>query len=113
VGDEFHLQMLTCKAADKNNPESCTDIATLKPTQHDTTSYQPAIYIDIYLRMKVSDGKCQFAYSLDNKRYHDVGALFTMREGKWIGAKMGLLAESKNRKATKGWLDVDWFRVTK
>jgi hypothetical protein len=36
-----------------------------------------------------------------------------MREGKWIGAKMGLLAESKNRKATKGWLDVDWFRVTK
>jgi beta-xylosidase len=113
VGDEFHLQMLTCKAADKNNPESCTDIATLKPTQRDTTSYQPAIYIDIYLRMKVSDGKCQFAYSLDNKRYHDVGALFTMREGKWIGAKMGLLAESKNRKATKGWLDVDWFRVTK
>ena len=63
--------------------------------------------------MRVSEGKCQFAYSLDGKRYKKVGDLFAMRQGKWIGAKMGLISERKNIKGNRGWLDVDWFRITK
>jgi hypothetical protein len=36
-----------------------------------------------------------------------------MREGKWIGAKVGLVATEDNVKSDCGLLDVDWFRVTK
>lgn len=78
----------------------------------DTIPYSPAIYLDIYLQMKVKAGKCQFAYSLDGKRYKDAGDLFTLRQGKWIGAKMGFVSERKNTLGNRGWIDADWFRVT-
>ena len=41
------------------------------------------------------------------------GDLFTMRQGKWIGAKMGFVSERKNTKGNRGWIDAVWFRVTK
>ena len=112
VGKEFVLQRLTCKAADKNKPETAVDIATLKPTAEDAIDYKPAIHIDIYLRMKVNDGKCRFAYSLDGKKYHDAGDEFTMREGKWIGAKMGFVSFEPEGNTDRGWVEADWFRVT-
>ena len=113
VGDEFLLQRATCLKADKGKPETVETIATLKPTSVDKIDYQPAIHEDIYLRMKVSGGRCNFYYSLDGKRYTKAGDEFTMREGKWIGAKIGLVAAEPAGKANRGCLDADWFRVTK
>ena len=51
VGDEFQLQQITCKSADKGKPETVNVIATLKPTEVDTIDYQPGIHEDIYLRI--------------------------------------------------------------
>lgn len=113
VGDKFQLQRITCKDADKGRAEAVEVIATLAPTEVDTVDYQPGIHEDIYLRMKVDDGKCSFAYSLDGKKYKDAGAVFAMREGKWIGAKMGFVSSEPAGKTNRGWLDADWFRVTK
>ena len=113
MSDQFLLQQLNCKNADKGGLETEKTLATLKPTDKDTGPYAPAIYLDIYLQMKVKDGKCQFAYSTDGKHYKDAGDLFTMRQGKWIGAKMGFVSERKNTKGNRGWIDADWFRVTK
>ena len=113
VGDGFQLQRLTCKSADKGKPETVDVIATLKPTEVDTIDYQPGTHEDIYLRMKVADGKCRFSYSLDGKKYKEAGAEFAMREGKWIGAKIGFVAAEPAGKANRGWIDADWFRVTK
>lgn len=113
VGDEFQLQRITCKDADKGRAETVDVIATLKPTAVDTIDYQPGIHEDIYLRMMVDNGKCRFAYSLDGKKYKNAGVEFAMREGKWIGAKMGFVAAEPAGKANRGWLDADWFRVTK
>lgn len=113
VGDEFLLQRATCLKADKGKPETVETIATFKPTSVDKIDYQPAIHEDIYLRMKVSGGRCNFYYSLDGKRYTKAGDEFTMREGKWIGAKIGLVAAEPAGKANRGCLDADWFRVTK
>lgn len=113
TGGSFVLQQLSCNDADTNGMETATDLATLKPTEADTIPYSPALHIDIYMRMKVKEGKCRFAYSLDGKRFKDTGNEFTMREGKWIGAKMGFVAECKDRKSNRGWIDADWFRVTK
>ena len=113
VGDEFQLQRVTCKSADKGKAETVEVIATLKPTSVDTIDYQPGIHEDIYLRMKVDAGKCEFYYSLDGKKYKSAGAEFNMREGKWIGAKIGFVAAEPAGKANRGWIDADWFRVTK
>lgn len=113
VGEEFQLQQVTCKNADKGKEEVTNVIVTLKPTSVDKIDYQPAIHEDIYLQMKVEDGICRFAYSLNGKKFKDVGEDFKMREGKWIGAKMGFVAAEPAGKANRGWLDADWFHVTK
>ena len=112
-GDAFLLQRHTCKGADAGQTEIQQTFATLMPTDRDTIPYSPAIYLDLYLRLTVKDGQCRFAYSMDGKHYKDAGDVFAMREGKWIGAKFGFVAECSNRKGNRGWLDVDWIRITK
>jgi len=113
VGEEFQLQQVTCHGADKGKSEDVKVLATLKPTAKDNIDYQPAIHEDIYLRMIVKDGKCRFAYSKNGKKYETVGDEFKMREGKWIGAKIGFVAVEPAGKTNRGWIDADWFRVTK
>ena len=112
-GDTFLLQRHTCMGADEGQTEAQQTLVTLSPTDRDTIPYSPAIYLDIYLRMTVSDGLCRYSYSLDGKRFKEAGDAFTMRQGMWIGAKFGFVAECRNRKASRGWLDVDWMRITK
>ena len=113
MGDAFLLQRLDCDGADEGGQEATTTLATLQPTRRDTIPYSPAVYLDIYLRMKVSDGQCRFYYSTDGRHYHEAGTPFTMRPGKWIGAKMGYVATCRNRQSNRGWIDADWFRVTR
>lgn len=112
VGDEFQLKQLICKKSDEGQPEMQTILATLKPTEKDKIPYHPALYMDIFLRMTVSDGFVSFAYSTNDKQYKPVGERFKMREGKWIGAKVGLVAVEDNEKSDSGLFDIDWFRVT-
>ena len=113
VGDEFLLQPVVCKAADKGKPETVTEIARLKPSQKDVIDYKPGIHLDIYMKMKVSDGNCSFSYSLDGKKYRDAGEKFKMKEGKWIGAKIGLVSYEPDGNTDRGWVEADWFRVSK
>ena len=113
VADGFQLLRITCKSADKGKPETVEVIATLKPTATDKVDYQPAIHEDIYMRMVVSDSKVEFLYSLDGKKFKPAGAQFKMREGKWIGAKMGFVALQPAGNENRGWIDADWFRVTR
>ena len=112
-GDRFVLQQRTCIGADEGKFETTEDLITLPATAHDTIPYSPATYIDIYLRMSVKDGQCEFAYSHDGKHFKQAGRTFTMREGKWIGAKYGFVAECKDRKGNRGYLDIDWMRISK
>ena len=66
----------------------------------------------IYLRTVYNkDGKCQFSYSTDDKIYTNIGEAFHAREGKWIGAKIGLFALSTQETGFKGYADFDWFRI--
>lgn len=113
IGDEFQLQQRTCIGADDKGKETVNVLATLKPTARDQIPYSPAIYLDVYLRMIVDHGKCRFAYSMNGKKFTNVGDAFTMKEGKWIGAKMGFVSEETNTQSNRGWIDADWFRVTK
>ena len=112
-GDVFLLRRHTCMGADEGQTEEQQTITTLPPTDRDTIPYSPAIYLDLYLRLSVKDGFVDFSYSSDNKHFKVAGDSFQMREGKWIGAKFGFVAECFDRKASRGWLDIDWIRITK
>ena len=113
VGEEFQLQQIMCHNSDRGQAETVKVLATLKPTYKDKIDYQPAIHEDIYLRMKVADGKCRFYYSMHGKSFKEVGEELKMKEGKWIGAKIGFVATEPAGKTNRGWIDADWFRVTK
>lgn len=113
VGNDFQLLQISCKSADKGKPQTEQLIATFKPTAVDQIDYQPGTHIDIYMRMSVNDGKMHFSYSLDGKKYTKCGTELTMREGKWIGAKIGFVAYEPGQKTNRGWIDADWFRVTR
>ena len=126
VGNEFQLQQITCKSADKGKPEEVKVLKTFKPTKEDKVDYQPALHRDMYMRInvkyiggKAADGtnkheaRATFSYSEDGKHFKEVGEPFTMRQGKWVGAKVGILAAEKAGKKVRGWVDVDWFRITR
>lgn len=126
VGDEFQVQRITCKGADKGKAEDVKVLATLKPTEADKVTYQPSLHETIYMRLKVSyiggltsdgenkhEAKVTFQYSKDGKKWIDAGDAFTMRQGKWIGAKIGYVAAEPAGKKVRGWIDADWFRITK
>lgn len=110
-GNKFELLQNNCKDADRQGKETEKILATLEPTEVDTIPYSPAIHEDIYLRIRIDKGQARFSYSLDNKHYHSAGYSFSLRNGKWIGAKMGLVSMRPGTIGNRGWVDADWFRV--
>lgn len=56
---------------------------------------------------------CNFSYSPDGKKFQPFGKQFSAREGKWIGAKVGIFCERPKPLNDSGYADVDWFRIEK
>jgi beta-xylosidase len=84
----------TCKDADKQTAES-------------EESSAPVSGGMVSLRVEVGKGAvCNFSFAVDGKTFTTVGKPFTAREGKWIGAKVGLFSIG----ASGGSADFDWFR---
>ena len=123
VGDAFQLVQMTCRQADKGNPQNETVLATLEATAKDQTDYKPGIHEDICMRLTVSNAEAgqphggqpivRFAYSRDGKKWTPCGEAFKMRQGKWIGAKFGFVSAEPAGQADRGWVEADWIRVTK
>lgn len=72
----------------------------------------------LFLRVKVNkdsekEAICSFSYSVDGKKFISLGENFTAKPGKWIGAKVGLFITRPKAVNDGGWVDIDWFRVTK
>ena len=121
VGKEFQLLLFTCQDADRGKPQQEELIATLKPTAEDKIDYKPGIHEDIYLRLKVTNAEAgvahggkpmvSFAWSQNGKKFKDCGQQYTMKQGKWIGAKFGFIAVETNPKVDRGWVDADWIRI--
>ena len=129
----IHLMQVSCKEAKLGTPEISHATVQLtympaseaakvaKATDTDrTTVWLRARFTDTGKKIQKSEGShdqmilCHFSYSLDGKKYQPLGEPFQVREGQWIGAKVGTFC---TRPATKrndgGWADVDWFRISK
>lgn len=72
----------------------------------------PALSDTAYLRAHVAiGGQVTFSYSSDGTNFLAIGELFQPREGRWIGAKIGLFATRSGAAREYGYADFDWFRM--
>jgi beta-xylosidase len=71
---------------------------------------------DLHLRVTVEntaghEAWCRFWYSADGRRWEPVGERFKAREGRWIGAKVGLFATAPAGSGATGHADFEFFRI--
>jgi hypothetical protein len=87
----------------------CVDAPTdNEETEENVVDLDAAV---IYLRIMVEPGaECRFSYSIDGLQFTEIGQPFKAKEGKWIGAKIGLFAVSLTQAQHRGFADFDWVR---
>jgi beta-xylosidase len=97
--DGLYASQVICKGADQQNVEKETAAVRLSNN-------------NLYLRVSVSeDALCRFSYSVDGRSFSQLGESFKARQGKWIGAKVGIFAVGSADVNELGYADFDWFRV--
>jgi hypothetical protein len=102
----FSLVQARCVDAEKGGEEKIIARQTLSTTSTSATSY-------LYFRVSVSspDAQCRVSYNYDGNGYTTFGEPFKAKEGKWIGAKLGLFCLNAPAGKNGGYTDIDWFRV--
>lgn len=95
----FTISQDECIGADKGKTE----------VKNETISARQS---DVLFRVNVgTEAMCSFSYSLDGKKFIKIGKPFKAREGKWIGAKMGVFCSRPISNNDGGRMEIDWFRI--
>ena len=95
----FTISQDECIGADKGKTE----------VKNETISARQS---DVFFRVNVgTEAMCSFSYSLDGKKFIRIGKPFKAREGKWIGAKMGVFCSRPISNNDGGRMEIDWFRI--
>lgn len=95
------LKQAVCRGADQEKTETVQDGEIITNAE-------------IYFRLEVMSGAvCRFSWSTDGIRFQDMGASFTAKPGRWVGAKTGFFFTRKNRTNDAGQVRLDWIRITK
>jgi len=69
---------------------------------------------DVYFRVKVAKSAvCEFSYSIDGETFITLDEKLVAKEGRWVGAKVGLFCTGKKWTNDPGYAEVDWFRIEK
>ena len=67
---------------------------------------------EFYLRVTVAEGAvASFSLSSDGQHFTTLGEPFRARQGRWIGAKLGLFAVRPSDSGKAGYADYDWVRL--
>lgn len=110
------LSQTTCAKAEKGAIEQPNDSVKLKyghvflKATFSTNPNRNQKYADKSDRIVY----CHFSYSLDGTTFQPLGKPFRVKEGQWIGAKVGTFCTRPAIKTNDGgWVDLDWFRITK
>ncbi len=90
-----------CIGAEKGKPEAENEVVSIGKS---------AVFFRVDVDRKAI---CSFSYSLDGKKFIKTGKPFKAREGKWIGAKMGVFCSRLVKNNDGGRIEMDWFRVEK
>lgn len=100
--DGYFLKQTEAINAIKGNEEQVNEEVKLKSNS-------------AYFKVEVTapDTMCQFLYSENGKKFKKIGKPFKAREGKWIGAKVGVFCISTQEAKRGGYADVDYFKISK
>lgn len=112
--DGIYLVQTECYKANKGGEES--EVEAIKVDDGK----------EMYLRMRLDytgpkvpkqkpdyTAEATFYYSFDGKKFTKIGRPVRVDVGHWIGAKFGMYCSRSWTSNDSGWLDIDWFRVTK
>ena len=91
-----------CLQADRGQAEKVNASAPLS---------SPVVYVRVKVERVAGAAKCTFSYSDNGEHYRTLGRPFTAKEGKWIGAKVGLFCTRPQPLNDGGLLEADWFRI--
>ena len=119
---EFEVVYVECRDADKGKDEDKAVVLATVPATVIGAGLRTANVKDVWLKVNVTPGEipekglgpkatCEFSWSLDGEKWTKCDKTFQAREGKWIGATVGIYAVSSQSCRDRGWVDVDWFRV--
>ncbi|WP_296149037.1 glycoside hydrolase 43 family protein [uncultured Flavobacterium sp.] len=98
---KIFLSQITCTNAIKKEAEKETDKIEISNSL-------------IYMQVKVvENGKSTFSYSEDGVNFKPIGKPFTVKEGRWIGAKLGFVALREGFINDAGNIKIDWIRFNK
>ena len=69
----------------------------------------------VFFKVEVTapDAMCQFLFSESGKKFKKIGKPFKAKEGKWVGAKIGLFSISTEEAKRGSYADFPFFRITK
>ncbi len=125
------LRRATCRDAMKGKAETTGEEIPVALTPLDAPYTQKYAVDDIpqprsatpwyYLRAEVRssgyangiESTAQLSWSTDGKTFRPVGEPFRVKEGKWIGAKVGFFNTRPTVSNDGAFLDVDWIRFGK
>jgi hypothetical protein len=96
----FRIRRATCRNAINGQPEH-------EDATADVTGPQVDLWVDVN-----TAGRCMFSYAAADTAPTPLGGGFVAREGRWIGAKVGLVAFAPHSAAAgsaRGHADIDWF----
>jgi hypothetical protein len=97
--DGLYISQTFCQNADKGSEERQTAGVKVEAKA-------------FWLRVRVeANAVCSFSFSVDGKSFVPLGQPFHARQGRWIGAKVGIFAVGKGVVQEMGYADYDWFRV--
>jgi beta-xylosidase len=112
--NDYLLEQISCWDAEQKTPENVIAETALKnPNLKEKYLSRTRVEeLEIYFRLNVKEGGfCNFSYSSDGKNFRRLGETFKARQGKWIGAKMGMFILNKRPDSGRSWVDMDWFRI--
>ncbi len=121
VGEKFGLAIIGLDMAtltvSKKEDGNYVSFSTCLNVEKGTTASEISIeklenIKEIYLRVRVlKNAVCEFGYSVDGKIYKTIEQQFTAKQGKWVGARLGLFGTATTKTNDAGYADVDWFRI--
>jgi beta-xylosidase len=99
--DDLFLLLNENEAAEKNMPDKEVQLIPLKGNE-------------LMLQVEMDKGgNVYFSYSDDDLLVHTIGNRFTVKPGKWVGAKIGFFCTRNAITNDAGYMDMDWIRFEK
>jgi beta-xylosidase len=100
AGEQLIISQPVCVQADKGSFPEIAEKITLQAVN------------DIWLKTTIKEGKASWMYSLNGTDYTAIGSTFSLREGKWVGAKVALYCTRTQPTGMPGFVNLDWVKIS-